>query len=82
MNTRQPYPTTVRRCFRIEKKAISFFKFIIEGYDNVAVVETLEAKAGIIALHIAPGCEDVAEAIIEDLGRYHLVERTDERDAK
>ncbi len=82
MNTQKPYPTTVRRCYRIEKKAISFFKFIIEAYDNIAVVETLDPKAGIIALHIAPGCEEMAEAIIEDLGRNHLVERTDETDAK
>ncbi len=69
--------STIRRCFRIEKKAICFFKFIFEAYEGIAVVEALDAKAGVIAVHIAPGCEEMVEGIIEDLKRSYLVERVE-----
>ncbi len=67
------HTTTTRRRYRIERKAICFFRFILEGYDGLAILETLDAKAGIIALHIAPGCEDMADGIIADLSREYLV---------
>lgn len=70
-----PVPaTTTRQLYRIEKKAICFFRFILEGYDGVAILETLDPKAGIIALHVAPGCEDMVDGIIHDLAGDHLVE--------
>ena len=69
-----PPVSTIKRLYRIEKKAICFFRFILEGYDGIAILETLDAKAGIIALHIAPGCEYMVEAVIADLSGAHLVE--------
>ena len=69
-----PPVSTIKRLYRIEKKAICFFRFILEGYDGIAILETLDAKAGIIALHIAPGCENMVEAVIADLSGEHLVE--------
>ena len=65
---------TTRQLYRIEKKAICFFRFILEGYDGAAILETLDPKAGIIALHVAPGCEDMVDGIIHDLAGDHLVE--------
>lgn len=72
------YTTTIRKLFRIERKAIGYFRFILEGYDGIAILETLDAKAGIIALHIAPGCESVVDAMITDLSGDHLVEPLDD----
>lgn len=68
------HTTTTRQLYRIEKKAICFFRFILEGYDGAAILETLDPKAGIIALHVAPGCEDMVDGIIHDLAGDHLVE--------
>lgn len=68
------HATTIKRMYRIERKAICFFRFILEAYDGIAILETIDAKAGIIALHIAPGCEDMADGIIADLSCEHLVE--------
>lgn len=70
----KPQTRTTCRCFRIEKKAICFFKFIFEAYEGIAVVETLDANAGVIAVHIAPGCEEMVAGIIEDLKNSYLVE--------
>ena len=78
LHTRLPTPTTTtRKLFRIQRKSISFFRFILEAYDGVAILETLDAKAGVIALHIAPGCESVVSEIVADLSRDHLVETLD-----
>ncbi len=74
------HATTTRQLYRIERKAICFFRFILEGYDGLAILETLDAKAGIIALHIAPGCEDMADGIIADLSREYLVEEMETRE--
>lgn len=74
--------TTVRRCFRIEKRAISFFRFILEAYEGIGVIETLDAQNGIIALHIAPGCEEMVRGILKDLGRSHIIEPVLDQDAE
>lgn len=68
------HTTTTKYLYRIERKAICFFRFIFEGYDGVAVVETIDPAAGVIAVHVAPGCESLAEAIIGELSRDHLLE--------
>ena len=72
------YTNTTTQSYRIEKKAICFFKFILEGYDGIATLETINAKAGIIALHVAPGCESMVDGIIQDLSGDHLVEKLPE----
>ena len=66
---------TTTRHFRIERKAICFFRFILEGYDGIATLETIDPGAGRIAIHIAPGCEEMVEGIVADLAKEHLVER-------
>ncbi len=63
--------------YRVERKAICIFRFILEGYDNVAVVETLDSPSGLIGIHIAPGCESLVEAVIADLAREYVLEPAD-----
>jgi hypothetical protein len=58
--------TTVR-CLTLERSRISFVKFILEAYDNVAVLSTLDAHAGIVRIAIAPGCETLVDGILRDL---------------
>ena len=58
--------TTVRR-LRMDRRRISFVKFILEAYDNVAVLSTLDARAGLVRLTIAPGCETLVDGILQDL---------------
>ena len=65
---------TVRRVYRVDRRRISMIKFIFEAYEGLAMVTTLDPKAGIIALFIAPGCEKLAEAVISDLSKNFLIE--------
>jgi hypothetical protein len=52
---------------RVDRRQISFLRFVFEAYDGVAVLTTENPVLGIVSVHIAPGCEDVAEMIIDDL---------------
>jgi hypothetical protein len=65
---------TVRRYYRVDRREIHFLKFVLEGYDGVAVVRTVDPLAGLVVLHVGPGCERVVEMIINDLERQIRIE--------
>ncbi len=65
---------TIRRMFRVDRKEIAFLKFIIEAYDGIAVMRTLDAAAGRVMLSIAPGRQAEVDMILRDLGRDMLIE--------
>ena len=65
---------TIKRYYRVDRREIAFLKFIFEAYDGIAVLETLDPVAGIVAFHIAPGCERDVDAILEDLKREIVIE--------
>jgi hypothetical protein len=58
---------TINRCYRVDRRRISFVKFILEAYDNVAVMSTLDARKGIVRVAIAPRCESLVEGIMQSL---------------
>lgn len=58
---------TTKKYYRVDRKEISFLKFILEAYDGIAVLTTSDSERGVIELHIPPGCEDVVEIILQDL---------------
>ncbi len=60
---------THSRYFRIKRKDIAYFKFIIESYEGMAVVRTKDSSEAIVELMVAPGWEKEADAVIEDLSR-------------
>lgn len=65
---------TIKQYYRVDRREIAFIKFIVEAYDGIAVMETLDPMAGIVVFHIAPGCERDVDALLEDLKREILIE--------
>ena len=65
---------TVRKYYRVDRREIHFLKFILEGYDGVAVVRTIDPPKGLVALHIGPGCQGVVDTVIEDLEKEIKIE--------
>ncbi len=56
------------RCFyRINRRDISFLRFILEAYDGAAVLTTEDARRGIVGITTAPGCRALIEAVITSL---------------
>ncbi len=65
---------SIRRYYRIDRRQIAFLKFILEAYDGIATLSTIDPRRGIISLDIAPGCESEVEMVLKDLGRQMLIE--------
>lgn len=69
---------TIRKIIRVDRREICFLKFILEAYDGIAAMTTVDARLGIVLLQIAPGCEKEVETVIRDLGRDILIDASDE----
>ena len=63
-----------KRYFRIDRSQIHFLKFILEGYDGVAVLRTVDPSQGLVVLHVSPGCEMEVDNIMADIKREIRVE--------
>ncbi len=58
----------------MDRRQISFVKFILEAYDNVAVMSTLDPRQAIVLVTIAPGCGRLVDSIMNGLGgEFELV---------
>lgn len=58
---------TTIKIFRIDRRDIAFLKFVLEAYEGVAVITTLERDSGTVRLAVAPGCEEEVAAVLNDL---------------
>ena len=58
---------THSKYFRLRRKDIAYFKFIIESYEGMAVVRTKDPGEAVVELMIAPGWEQDVEQILEAL---------------
>ena len=66
---------TVKKRYRVDRREIAFIRFIIEAYDGLATVTTLDANTGLIEFQIAPDCEQDVEAILLDLRQDIMMEK-------
>ncbi|MBD3309142.1 DUF4911 domain-containing protein [candidate division KSB3 bacterium] len=51
----------------IDKTQIGFLNSVIESYEGIAVVRTMDAPSGIIELWIPPAFEDLVQQILQDI---------------
>jgi len=58
---------TIQKYFKVDKKNIAFLKFVLEAYDGMAVIRTLDPREGVIELMIAPDFEKDVEEILYSL---------------
>ncbi|RPH52227.1 MAG: DUF4911 domain-containing protein [Desulfobacteraceae bacterium] len=63
-----------KKYYRVERRNISFLKFIFEAYDGIAVITTVDRPKGIIMFRIPPGCENDVDMILSDLGKKMMIE--------
>ena len=66
---------TKKHLLRIDRREIGYLRFILEGYDGLAVLTTMDPRAGLVALHVPPGCESVVNMILKDLAKEMMIER-------
>ena len=65
---------TQSRYFRVHRKDIAYFKFIIESYEGIAVVRTKDPHEAIVELMVAPGWERDLEEVLQGLREEMTIE--------
>ena len=65
---------TVSRYYRLRRKDIAYFKFIIESYEGMAVVRTKDPYEAIVELMVAPGWERDIDEVLKGLGEEVHIE--------
>lgn len=71
---------TKRYAYRVDRRQISFIRFILEAYEGVAVVSTLDGAAGLIVVAVAPGCEILVQDVMTELARTFMIQPCQEQE--
>lgn len=56
------------RFFRVDRRDIGYFRFILEAYEGLATLSTLDARQGIVALYIPECFTGDVDALLTALG--------------
>ncbi len=64
---------TIKLSYRVERKDISYLSWIIQSYEGIAVVKTVDPYKAIIELQISPGCEDIIFELLDALKKQEGV---------
>ncbi|MDY6953991.1 MAG: DUF4911 domain-containing protein [Thermodesulfobacteriota bacterium] len=65
---------SIKRYYRIDRRQVSYLRFILEGYPGVAIMRTLDPQQGLVVLYVGPGCEREVDMIIDDLRKEVRIE--------
>jgi len=75
ISTNYNYAETLKLQYRVDRREIAFIRFIIEAYEGLAIVKTLDPQAGLIEFQIATGCEQDVAMILKDLQGSIMMEK-------
>ena len=59
--------------FKVERKEINYIQSIMESYDGMAGVTTIDPEKAIIEVRISPGCETMVFELIDSLKKHDKV---------
>jgi hypothetical protein len=75
MSTNNKLSETIKQRYRVDRREIAFIRFVLEAYDGLAVVTTVDPATGLIEFQIAPGCEQDVAMILQDLQQNIMMEK-------
>lgn len=64
----------VSRYFRVNRRDMVFLKFILEAYEGMNLMSTVDNVAGIIRILIMPGFQEDMDGLLAELGRQVSME--------
>ena len=70
----------VCRYFKVAHRDMVFLKFILEAYEGMNVMSTVDNKNGIIRIAIMPGFVADMDGLLADLGRQVTMEPAEWQD--
>ncbi|MDD2899492.1 MAG: DUF4911 domain-containing protein [Desulfuromonadaceae bacterium] len=68
------------RYFKVARRDMVFLKFILEAYEGMNVMSTVDNTAGIIRIAVMPGFVADMDELLDDLGRQVPMERVEWHD--
>jgi hypothetical protein len=73
---------STRAYYRLRRRDISFLRFVLEACDGIGFVRTLNARSGIVAIHMPAGCEPEVQAVVCGLRQSICMEAVGRRAAR
>ena len=70
----QQQGSMICRYFKVARRDMVYLKFILEVYEGMNVMSTVDNKAGIIRVAIMPGFVDDMDALLAELGTQVTLE--------
>jgi len=70
----QEHGIMICRYFKVAHRDMVFLKFILEAYEGMNVMSTVDNKEGIIRIAIMPGFVEDMDALLAELGKQTLME--------
>jgi len=64
----------ISRYFKVNRRDMVYLKFILEAYEGMNVMSTVDNAAGIIRIVIMPGFEDDMDELLAELGKQVVME--------
>ncbi|OGU00601.1 MAG: hypothetical protein A2079_06685 [Geobacteraceae bacterium GWC2_48_7] len=64
----------INRFFRVNHRDMVYLKFILEAYEGMNVMSTVDNVAGIIRIAIMPGFENDMDELLAELGKQVKME--------
>lgn len=64
----------IERYFRVNRCDMVFLKFILEPYEGMNMMSTVDNRAGIIRIAIMPGFEKDMDSLLAELGQQVMLE--------
>ena len=61
--------------YRVDPYEIHYLKFILEAYEGLATLTTLDPQEGLVQLAVPSGCSKNLESLIKALGQELKLER-------
>ncbi len=58
---------TVKHIFRVDRREINYLRVIIESYDGMAVVRTIDPQEALIEIQMSHGCERLIFELLDSL---------------
>ena len=62
-----------KRYFRLPARHIAHFQFLVEGYDGIATVTTVDSKAAVLMLCIPDGLEAEVDRVLDAMAQERLI---------
>lgn len=64
----------IKKYYKLKRKDISFIQFIIEGYEGMATVTTIDPHTAVIRVSIVPDFLSEIQNVINDLRNTYEME--------